>query len=195
LQALEKPLGLPPGLVSHAEEIRQQDGLNRIYRSVEDTAKLKASDRAIYTEGVELLNSEATEDERARLKYGTDRWPRTSSKDAAGSLYAQVGEIDTYLKSAGNSDELVMAKIRECERFLKILAGTNRDIEEFVPSSRRSTVAQKIEREVSKLRASLNDISRLESRRRRKIEALKTKAKSDDISMCILNPPWDHMFD
>ncbi|KAK4908249.1 pH-response regulator protein palA/rim20, partial [Elasticomyces elasticus] len=39
LQALEKPLGLPPTLVSHAEEMRQQDGLNRLHRSIEDTAK------------------------------------------------------------------------------------------------------------------------------------------------------------
>ena len=48
LQALEKPLGLPPGLVAHAEEIRQQDGINRLLRSMEDTKKLMYTDQAIY---------------------------------------------------------------------------------------------------------------------------------------------------
>merc|ERR1711977_377376 len=48
LQALEKPLGLPPTLTSHAEEIRQADALNRLQRSFSDTAKLKASDDAIF---------------------------------------------------------------------------------------------------------------------------------------------------
>lgn len=39
-----------------------------------------------------------------------------------------------------------------------------------------------MEREVAKLRQCLNEISRLESRRRRKIESLREKAKADDIS-------------
>jgi len=36
LQAVEKPLGLPPGLMSHAEEIRQQDGPDRLQRAIQD---------------------------------------------------------------------------------------------------------------------------------------------------------------
>lgn len=43
-----------------------------------------------------------------------------------------------------------------------------------------------MDREVNKLRAVLNEISRLESRRRRKVEDLLLKAKSDDITTAIL---------
>lgn len=39
-----------------------------------------------------------------------------------------------------------------------------------------------MDREVGKLRQCLNEVSRLESRRRRKIESLREKAKADDIS-------------
>ncbi|KAI9712641.1 MAG: hypothetical protein M1812_006821 [Candelaria pacifica] len=186
LQALERPLGLPPGLVSHAEEIRQQDGMYRLQRSMEDTAKLKDNDRAIYSEGVDLLQSEAAEDDRARARHGTERWTRQTSKDAAGKLYAQIGEIDGYLKSASNSDELVQGKLREWEKYLRMLGGTDRDLEEFVPSSRRATVRPNVEREATKLRSSLNDMTRLESRRKKKIESLKEKAKVDDINPAIL---------
>lgn len=186
LQALEKPLGLPSTLLSHAEEIRQADALTRLQRSFSDTSKLKTSDEAIFAEGREVLQAETVEDERLRLRYGTERWTRPNSKSAAEKLYAQVSEIDGYLKSAANSDELVRNKFRDCEDMLRILSGTDRDIGNFVPSSRRVSIPPKLEAEASKLRSCLNDISRLESRRRRKIESLREKAKKDDINNSIL---------
>ncbi|KAI9805487.1 MAG: hypothetical protein M1825_000738 [Sarcosagium campestre] len=186
LQALEKPLGLPPGLVAHAEEIRQQDGLNRLWRSISDVAKLKANDTAVYSEAVDLLRAEAAEDERARTRYGTERWRRPTSKEAATKLNSQIDEIQGYLKSASNSDELVKEKLNENERLLKLLAGTDRDLEDFVPSSRRAAVIPKVEREAARLRGALNEVGKLESRRRRKIEALREKAKADDINTVIL---------
>lgn len=186
LQALEKPLGLPPTLTSHAEEIRQADALNRLQRSFSDTAKLKASDDAIFAEGRELLLAEQSENERLLMKYGSDRWTRLDSKSAATKLFAQIGEIDGYLKSANNSDQLVISKFRECEDMLRILSSSDRDIGNFVPSSRRATIPPKIEGEVSRLRNCLNELSRFEARRRRKIEALREKAKKDDINNSIL---------
>lgn len=186
LQALEKPLGLPPSLTSHAEEIRQADAINRLHRSFSDTEKLKGSDNAMYAEGRELLQAEKSENERLMMKYGTDRWTRLESTSAAPKYYAQVEEIGGYLASAAKSDELVKSKFRECEDMLRILSASDRDIGNFVPSSRRAVIPPKLEGEVSKLRNSLNEVSRLESRRRRKIEALRDKAKRDDINHDIL---------
>lgn len=150
--------------------------------SVHEIAKLKSNDTLIYQEGVELLRSEASEDERAKLKYGTDRWIRQPSQQAAEKLYSQVTEIDGYLKSAENSDELVKGKVKECESVLQVLSGTERDLEEYVPSSRRAAVQPHVERAARDLRAALNEVSRLESRRKRIVETLRDKAKADDIS-------------
>ncbi|KAF2635904.1 BRO1-domain-containing protein [Massarina eburnea CBS 473.64] len=182
LQALEKPLGLPPGLVAHAEEIRQQDGLKRIFRSMEDIKKLKQSDLAIYEEGCDTLRSEAAEDDGARMKYGTDRWSRPSAEQAAPKLYAQIGEIDGYFKAAVNSDGVVATKLKENENLIRLLNGPDYDLENHVPSGRRPAITGDVEREAGKLRGCFNEVSRLESRRRRKIEALRTKAKQDDIN-------------
>ena len=182
LQALEKPLGLPPSLLSKAEELRQQDALYRLKRSMEDTSKLKANDQSIYNEGLELLTAEREDDDRARAKHGTDRWARAPSEIAAQKLYSQSTELAGYLKSAASSDELVEKKIRDSEAVLKVLTGTTRELEAYVPSSRHVTVTPKLESELSRLRGCLNDVSRLETRRRRKIEALREKAKADDIS-------------
>lgn len=182
LQALEKPLGLPPTLVSHAEEMRQQDGLNRLRRSLEDTAKVKANDLAVYREGVEILAAEKAEDDAARRKYGTDRWAREPSDKAASKVYTTLEEIDGYFTSAQSSDELIERKLRDSDAVFRVLTGTNRDLESYVPSSRRAVITAEVERASIRLRSCLNEVTRLENRRARRIQALKDKTKSDDIS-------------
>ncbi|KAJ5718144.1 hypothetical protein N7488_003790 [Penicillium malachiteum] len=187
LQALEKPLGLPPTLVSHAEEMRQQDGLNRLRRSVEDTAKVKANDRAIYNEGVELLAAEKAENDAACRKYGTDRWNRETSEKGNTKVYTTLKDINGYFTSAQSSDELVDRKLRDSESVFLVLTGSNRDLESYVPSSRRATIPLELERESAKLRSCLSDVSRMENRRRRRIQTLKDKARADDIHPALLN--------
>ncbi|OCT44092.1 pH-response regulator protein palA/RIM20 [Cladophialophora carrionii] len=186
LQALEKPLGLPGSLVSKAEELRQQDALYRIKRSMEDTTKLKTNDLAVYQEGVALLEAEKAEDDRARAKYGTDRWNRPPSTQALAKLYQNSTELKAYLNSAGSSDSLVQTKFRENEHILKILTGTNRDLERFVPSSSQVTMTPAIDQAASRLRTVLNEVSRLETRRKNRMAALKEKAKADDIGPALL---------
>ncbi|WPH01903.1 Hypothetical protein R9X50_00475700 [Acrodontium crateriforme] len=186
LQALEKPLGLPPGLASHAEEIRQSNGVHRLHTTIADTEKLKTNIRALYQEGIDHLRTEAGEDEAARRKYGTDRWSRPPASDALPKLYAQVNEIDGYLQQADASDKKVMQTLRENESLIRLLGGSDRDLEDYVPSSRRATMTAKVEREANALRASLNEINRLENRRRKKVEALRTKAREDDVNPDLL---------
>ncbi|EMC97375.1 hypothetical protein BAUCODRAFT_68852 [Baudoinia panamericana UAMH 10762] len=181
LQALEKPLGLPPGLASHAEEVRQNGGVHRLHDTIANTAKLKSSVRAMYQDGVDLLRTEAGEDEAARRKFGTDRWSRLAAKDALPKLYTQVDEINGYLKQADNSDELVQSRLREHESLIRLLGGTDRDLEDYVPSSSRATMTAKVEREANNLRGTLNEVNRLESRRRKRVEALKTKKNEDEV--------------
>ena len=182
LQALEKPLGIPPSLVSKAEELRQQDGLHRLRKTVDDTAKVKANDLAIFEEGADALYAERAEDDAARAKFGTDRWRREPSDIVAKDLFTKIGEIQGYMRSAESSDKLVQDKMQSSERVLGILTSSNKAIEAYVPSSRQANMTAQVERESSKLRTCLQEASRLESRRKRKIEALREKAKGDDIN-------------
>lgn len=168
--------------MSHAEELRQQEGIHRLRRTIHETTKLKANDESLYQEGNEILRSEAAEDERARLKYGTERWTRASSQQAAEKLYSQSIEISGYLKSANSSDELVQTKLKDYEGVIQVLSGTDRDLEEYVPSSRRAQMPPNVQRAASSLRTVLSDVSRIESRRKRKAESLRQEAKQDDIS-------------
>ena len=187
LQALEKPLGLPPGLVSHAEEVRQQNGPTRLRTSMDDIDKLKRNDLAIFQDGIGLLESEAKEDDAARRKHGTSRWTRNFSQEAAPNIYSQVKEIEGYFKTADTTDSTVRTKYKDNIRLIKLLNGTNRELEDHVPSSgRRAPLPPKVEREVNRLRDCLNSINRLEGRRQRKVESLRSKAHVDDVNPDLL---------
>ncbi|TKA75835.1 hypothetical protein B0A55_04376 [Friedmanniomyces simplex] len=181
LQALEKPLGLPPSLASHADEVRQANGVHQLHAIIADTDKVKGNVRQMYQDGIDLLRTEAGEDEAARRKFGTERWTRPTATDAVPKLISQVSDIDGYLKQADTSDRLVHEKLGENESLIRLLGGTDRDLEDYVPSSRRATMTAKVERAANTLRATLNEVNRLESRRRKKVDTLKMKAKEDDV--------------
>jgi programmed cell death 6-interacting protein len=50
LEALERPIGLPPSLLHKAEEVRLEDGPGRIAASIEDVQRLAQHDQTILDE-------------------------------------------------------------------------------------------------------------------------------------------------
>lgn len=188
LQALEKPLGLPHSLVHHAEEIRQADAIGRIQRAFSDIDKLRNADISVFNEGKAILTAEEEEDQRLRRKYGTDRWSRPDSRsDPQGAAFwGQVAEIEGYFASSTSSDALVREKYREVQDLLEMLSGSDRALMDYVPSSRRMDIPEPLKPVIGRLRGAYNDVLRLESRRRKKAEALREKARTDDIKPDIL---------
>ncbi|EFY96207.2 pH-response regulator protein palA/RIM20 [Metarhizium robertsii ARSEF 23] len=188
LQALEKPLGLPPSLVQHAEELRQADAIGRLRKSFTDIDKLRAADIAIFEEGTSALAAEREEDQKARRKYGTDRWTRPESQSDAqgGKLWGHADEIEGYFASSASSDGVVREKFTANEELLHVLCGSDRGLMDFVPSSSQRDTNPELKASVGKLRSAYNDILRLESRRRKKVETLRENARKDDIKPDIL---------
>ncbi|KAL2270692.1 hypothetical protein VTJ83DRAFT_63 [Remersonia thermophila] len=191
LQALEKPLGLPSTLVQHAEEIRQVDALHRLERGLRDIEKLCASDKMIFEEGKALLAAEEEEDRKLRLKHGTQRWTRPESRadprhDGGAKLWNQVAEIEGYLASSTSSDAIVREKFVAVKDTLAILAGPDRGIMDYIPNSRKTEIPEPLKPAIGRLRGVYNDVLRLESRRRKRVESLRVRARADDIKEEIL---------
>ncbi|KAK0610113.1 BRO1-like domain-containing protein [Bombardia bombarda] len=191
LQALEKPLGLPGTLVQHADEIRQADALLRLQRGFADIEKLCASDRSVFEEGRSLLAAEEEEDMRFRLKHGTQRWTRPESRadaspNGGAKLWNQAAEIDGYFASSTSSDAVVREKYAAIKDTLAILAGPDRGMMDYIPSSRRTEIPESLKPALGRLRGAYNDVLRLESRRRKRVEALKARSRTDDIKSDIL---------
>ncbi len=190
LQAVERPLGLPGSLVQHAEELRYADAVARAKRSFVDIDKLRASDRAAFDEGKALLAVEADEDAQLRRKYGTERWTRPegrSGADAQGQkLWTNADEIEGYFASSGSSDGVVRDMFAAIEPMLTLLVGPDRGLLDFVPNSRKTELPEAVKPHLNRLRAAYNGVLRLESRRRRRVEALRDKARGDDIKPDIM---------
>ncbi|KAI1163121.1 BRO1-like domain-containing protein [Nemania serpens] len=189
IQAFEKPLGLPGTLVQHAEEIRQADARTRLQRSFADIDKLRAADMAVFEEGRGLLRAEEEEDNRLRMKFGTDRWSRPESRNEpnqGAKLWTQAAEAEGWFANSASSDGVVREKFNDVEPTLAILAEPDRGIMDFVPSSRRTEIPEPLKPAIGRLRSIYSDVTRLESRRRRKADALREKARGDDIKSDIL---------
>jgi programmed cell death 6-interacting protein len=191
LQALEKPLGLPGSLVQHADEIRQADAINRLQRGLTDIEKLCASDKMIFDEGRALLAAEEEEDKNMRLKHGTQRWARPESRvepshDGGARLWNQAAEIDGYFASSTASDAVVREKFTAVKDTLAILAGPDRSIMDYIPNSRKTEIPELLKPTIGRLRGVYNDILRLESRRRKRVESLRSRSRADDVKEDIM---------
>jgi programmed cell death 6-interacting protein len=191
LQALEKPLGLPSTLAQHADEIRQADAINRLQRGLTDIEKLCASDKAVFDEGRSLLAAEEEEDNSMRLKHGTQRWARPESRvepsrDGGARLWNQATEIDGYFASSTSSDAVVREKFAAVKDTLAILAGPDRGLMDYIPNSRKTEIPELLKPAIGRLRGVYNDVLRLESRRRKRIESLRARSRADEIKTDIL---------
>ncbi|KAF3929856.1 Rhophilin-2 [Dactylella cylindrospora] len=186
LEALEKPLGLPPGLMAHVEEVRQFGGVDGLLRAYDDVAKIKASDKAVYDECVEMLRVEEEEDQKMRQRHGTDRWARKPSREAEGNPIEKIEQYGIMITSADTSDRRIMEKIRVFEGALRLMQGSDAGLKEFVPNSNRPKMNIQLDRKASKLRQLLDETARLESSRKRLMEQIREKAKADDITPALL---------
>ncbi|CRJ80257.1 hypothetical protein BN1708_000200 [Verticillium longisporum] len=99
---------------------------------------------------------------------------------------SQVAEIDGYFASSTSSDEVVRDKFGQTQDLLELLSASDRVLMDYVPSSRRMDIAEPLKPVIGRLRGAYNDVLRLESRRRKKVEALRDKCRNDDIKPEIL---------
>lgn len=188
LQALEKPLGLPPSLMQRAEELRQGGAIGRVHKCLEDIEKLRSSDLAAFEAGKSALEAEREEDERLRRKYGTDRWSRPDSlSDPQGAkLWSQATEIEHYFQSSANSDAILREKFATHEPLLQLLCGPNHELMQWVPSGSQREMKSELKSAVGKLRSVYQEVLQLESRMRKMTNRLRESARADDIKPDIL---------
>jgi programmed cell death 6-interacting protein len=129
LEALERPVGLPPSLLKKAEEVRRDEGPRYIESSIEDVQRLAHQDMALLNEvricmsvfvswiliiiqAMDILDNEASEDEAARK---TKRINRLPSHEANLELVEKERKYRAILDQAAESDELVRKKWDEWE--------------------------------------------------------------------------------
>lgn len=134
LDALEQPIGLPPSLLRKAEEVRLEEGPSRIEESIENIEKLSEYNTKLLNEvclakvrkvdyfnsmqAMDILDSEASEDEAARVANSLKRQP---SHAANQELTGKGERYRRILAEAQESDALVREKWDECEVHIRTL--------------------------------------------------------------------------
>ncbi|KAF8071744.1 BRO1-like domain-containing protein [Lyophyllum atratum] len=132
LEALERPICLPPSLLRKAEEVRLENGPAKIEVSIEDVQRLAQQDQAILDEAMDILDNEASEDEAAR-KYATLN--RLPSHEANAELIEKEKRYRSILAQAATSDETVRQKWDEWEKNIVELTWSEEELELSIPSS------------------------------------------------------------
>lgn len=130
LDALDKPIGLPPSLLKKAEEIRLENGPERVEKLLEDVQMLARRAMAILTEvrarrrldssflhsfsqSLDILDQEASEDERFRRSTPTERPP---SHQANEQLTSKAERYRNILDQAAESDAVIKQRWDEWEK-------------------------------------------------------------------------------
>ncbi|KAF9468112.1 BRO1-like domain-containing protein [Collybia nuda] len=189
LEALERPVGLPPSLLRKAEEVRLENGPAKIEVSIEDVQRLAQHDLAILEEAMDILDNEASEDEAARKDTLLDRLP---SHEANVELIEKEKRYRNILAQAATSDETVRQKWDDWEKNIVELTWSEEDLEASVPSSTISSATyvttqgkntQIQARALRVLIEALDDLHRARDQLIRRAQAL---ADADDIRDRIL---------
>ncbi|KAH0833294.1 putative pH-response regulator [Lanmaoa asiatica] len=139
LEALERPIGLPPSFLKKAEEVRSEQGPERIETYLENVELLARRGMEVLDEAMDVLDSEASEDEAARKEVPMKRPP---SHEANRDLVQKQERYRSILTEAASSDEVVRQKWRQWESPISQLALDEDELENLVPSSTISTVGK-----------------------------------------------------
>lgn len=188
LEALERPIGLPPSLLKKAEEIRLEQGPTKIDVYLDDVQRLSRHVLGILDEAMDILDSEASEDEAARREMPMNRPP---SHEANQELVMKQQRYRTILTQAAESDELVRRKWEEWEDQISELTRHEDELEALVPSSTVSMTGKAVSTSQTQIHArtlrglleSLDDIRRT---RDDLVVRAQRRAEGDDIRPKVL---------
>ncbi len=196
VQAATTRVGLPPGLVDQAREVRAEGGVDRLKKMLADVRQVGQVNQGLLDQAQEALDGEQAEDEALRAKYGTDRWTRVTSQEAAAELRRRVANLAGILNAARTSDGLVRAKFGQAEADLALLGGGDDALAAAVPSlnaaaspfaAAQSGPASEQTKAIRTLTRTLDELDDLRSIRSRIVAEAKHTFDHDDIRPAVMN--------
>ncbi|GJJ08702.1 hypothetical protein Clacol_002921 [Clathrus columnatus] len=139
LDALDKPIGLPPSLLGKAEEVRREDGMNYIPRLLEDLDRLSTRNRFALDKALDILDQEASEDEEMRAAFKGDVWTRPASYEANTHLTDAAKRYRDILENSENAGREFQDTWDLWSKNIEPLCWDIEDLERVVPSSTITT--------------------------------------------------------
>lgn len=186
LEALEKPIGLPPSLLKKAEEVRNDHGPEKIDSIFEDKQRLLQRNRDALAAAMDILDQEIEEDEAFQEQH--PEIERRPSNEANQHLVNKYHMLQGKLNVGINNDDLLRGKWDEWAQFIEQLTWPEEELEAAVPSSTFSsnsssratkTHARTLRREIERI----DDLQRARADLARRAQTL---SDADDIRPVIM---------
>ncbi|WWC90377.1 pH-response regulator protein palA/RIM20 [Kwoniella dendrophila CBS 6074] len=187
IQALEKPVGLPPSLLKKAEEVDAAGGVDRIKHLLSEVTRLSQANAQSLNEAMDILDQEATENETLLTRQPELQSSRPPSHIANQPLIATAQQYDNTIRQASASDGTVRQKWEEWGQLIETLSGGEDYINDYVPSTSSSSNGySSLPPSVRPIRASLEELDDNISHRARLVNEAKNIAAADDIRPAVL---------
>ncbi|WRT68722.1 pH-response regulator protein palA/RIM20 [Kwoniella shivajii] len=187
IQALERPVGLPPSLLKKAEEVDSAGGIDRIRGLLGEVSRLSKSNTESLNEAMDILDQEATENESLLSRQPELQSSRPPSHIANQPLIATAQQYDNTIRQAAASDGTVRQKWDEWAHLIEILADGESSVNDYVPSTSSSSNGySSLPPSVRPIRASLEDLDDRISHRARLVNEARNIAAADDIRPAVL---------
>ncbi|KAF9114815.1 pH-response regulator protein palA/rim20 [Mortierella sp. AM989] len=188
LQALEQPVGLPPSLLSHIDEIHAEGGIHVLQEMLENVRTLSRQNASILDEIFEALQQEAEEDETMRHRF-QGRWNRPTSASLTVAFVEQGRKHRETLETARKSDLIVKNKLEAFlttwGRSLELLSSGRAEVERAVPNTINAPGSSDPEI-VDDLKMLLEEVDQMIRARRIKLEEVRRMADEDDIGPALV---------
>ncbi|WOO78376.1 pH-response regulator protein palA/RIM20 [Vanrija pseudolonga] len=182
LQALEKPVGLPPSLLKKAEEVDAAGGADKIRGLLMEVNRLAKSNAKLLSEAMDILDQEAHETEQLIERQPQLAETRPPSHIANQQLIGMAGQYDATIKQAASSDATVRGKWEEWRNMIEILSGGEDIIADHVPSTTSTGAGfTPLPSSVRPLRASVEELDDRIANRAALVTEARHIAEHDDV--------------
>jgi len=133
LEALERPINLPPSLIRSSEELRKQNAPQTLISMLSSVEQASRTNSKALEQITMALDEEAREDQRHRTRFGTQLWQRPPSEIANRELREQEAQLLHTFGSATESDRSVKARYHTWLNAIELLCQDEDTIRKAIP--------------------------------------------------------------
>ncbi|KAJ2481992.1 pH-response regulator protein palA/rim20 [Coemansia sp. RSA 2131] len=185
LEAIKKPIGLPPNILVGADEIRSDGGYIGIKRLLDSAIVSNTRANELLGAAEKALNDEAQEDQRVqqRVPKGGRQTKRVESAELTNKFRAEIAKYRDVINRARESDATIKAQVDMWSQFFSLLGSPRDEIERQVPSTTANPITDPHHSQiVGRLQQYMDEITLMKRERAKSMEKLKRIANEDDIT-------------
>ncbi|KAA1076964.1 pH-response regulator protein palA/rim20 [Puccinia graminis f. sp. tritici] len=133
LEALERPINLPPSLLRSSEELRQQNAPQMLISMLSSVEQASQVNWDALAQIATMLAEEKSEDQQYRTRFGTQLWQRPSSQIANRPLREQESQLLQTFEPAEQSDRSVKERYDNWRKAIELLCQDEDTIRKAIP--------------------------------------------------------------